>query len=317
MKMSGLKSLLFNKIKDSVTETLGKTEQVYVPEAPLAKINNQNNPLLQIFRTESAAVSTRPETLLFPYNKKNLIICFTPRSGSSWLTDRIEKTDRLGKAGEYLNPAFLPGILKRYPATSLPGYLNRVLKATASSSGVASVELTWFHLRNYAAAIDLRPLQDSLPKPFDLDSYYMWLCRKDFVAQGVSLYKATESGLFHSPQMKDQEFDPDSILYDGDKLKQWCQHILQQEFGFERWFAKNNIKPLRIFYEDMVEDPDPTLRILFNFVREEFPENLDSITSSHSKIGNSHSEQLVRKFKEEEREFVEYWTINRGIQPAV
>ena len=318
MKLSSIKTAILDKLPDcfGIGERFA-FEPVHIPIDPFTIMSNQENPLLDSFRKASATISVKPDTMFSPYTRKYLMICFTPRSGSSWLTDRIDKVDHLGKAGEFLNPAFVPRILERYPAGSLPEYLNRVLKGTSSKSGVSSIELTWFHLRNYAAAIGLKPLQDSLPKPFDNDAYYVWLCRHDFVAQGVSLYKATESGLFHAPQKDSNVCSAEGVIYDREKIKQWCQHVLQQEYGFEKWFEKNTIRPLRIFYEDMVASPDFTLETIFNFVREDVPGAMESITSAYSKLGNSHSEQLIRRFKEDEEEFVNIWAKNRGLMPAV
>ena len=42
----------------------------------------------------------------------NYVIYFTPRSGSSWLTDVLQQTGQLGAAPEAFNPNFVPAIAR-------------------------------------------------------------------------------------------------------------------------------------------------------------------------------------------------------------
>lgn len=278
----------------------------------MTKMNK--NPLAVNFRGAVQAFEGRYTPIFFPYVKKYLIVCFTPRSGSSWLTDLVQRLGLLGGAGEYLNPQFVPKIFERYPATSLPDYVNRVLKGTATSNGVASIEVTWFHLKNYASAIGLKPFANKLPKPFDADAYYVWLRRRDFVAQAVSLYRATKTGVFHSTERVPDSGRPKVVEFDAAEIKSWVEHILQQEYGFERWFAANNLKPLRIFYEDTTASSEFTLKSLLSFVDEPAPDELRAIESAHRKLADEHSLSLIERFNREQAEFVAYWRQYRGVR---
>lgn len=53
-----------------------------------------------------------------------LVIHFTPRSGSSWLGSRLERSGRLGTGFELFNPDFLPSIARSYGARSLEEYIE-------------------------------------------------------------------------------------------------------------------------------------------------------------------------------------------------
>ncbi len=311
-------SSMIRKLSDGVREGVRQIQRRILAGKRLYwyRKNNKNNKLYLIFQRELERINTPLPPLQSPDIRKNLIICFTPRSGSSWLTEMVEKSGGLGRAGEYLNPEHLPKIMSRYPASSLSDYLAHVLKGTSSYNRVASIELTWFHLRNFALALGYKPLEDSLPKPFDGDSWYVWLLRRNFVAQAVSLYKATESGFFHSIQGQDGQIEGKKIPYSRKKIKNWCEHILQQEFGFERWFELHGIEPLRFFYEDLCDNPAFILKLLYTFVNEPFPEGLDFIESSHKKIGDEHSQMLIDQFVEEEHRFIDYWRKNRGVKPT-
>ncbi len=314
MSFSSMMKEFSNQVKRS--DQKNRKQTIARMQLNVYRMSNRDNQLFHIFQKELEKIASPLPPLLLPIISKNLVICFTPRSGSSWLTDMIEKSGGLGKAGEYLNPEHLPGIMSRYPALSLTDYVARVLKGTSSYNRVASIELTWFHLRNFALALGCRPLKDSLPKPFDGDSWYVWLRRKNFVAQAVSLYKATESGFFHSTQAQGQQSDGLKTPYNNEKIKKWCEHILQQEYGFERWFELHRIKALRFFYEDLCDHPAFILKLLYTFVDEPFPEDFELTESSHKKIGDEHSLMLIDQFTREEHQFIEYWIENRGEKSA-
>ncbi|CAN0588975.1 unnamed protein product, partial [Ectocarpus sp. 12 AP-2014] len=56
------------------------------------------------------------------------VVFFTPRSGSSRLTDLATRTGALGKPGECFNPAFVPAIAQSYSARNLDEYTDLVMR---------------------------------------------------------------------------------------------------------------------------------------------------------------------------------------------
>lgn len=242
---------------------------------------------------------------------KHLNICFTPRSGSSWLTELLASTQALGKAQEYLNPNIVPGILEKFHASSPSDYLDRTLSRTASENGVASIEVTWFHLQWLARSIEKSPWEGELPSPFTNSAYYVWLRRHDLIAQAVSLYKATETGYFANDG-KSEAPNAMSVPYSSKKIKKWCNHILQQEYGFERWFRSRQIKPLRLFYEDTTNNPEWTLQTIANFIELPRETQLNIPDTRHKKIVYSSNDDYIAKFRKEEQDFIDYWAIHRG-----
>ena len=59
-----------------------------------------------------------------PAARTRFVMHFTPRSGSSWLTDLAEQTGRLGKPGECFNPNFLPRMAARLDAANMDEFVE-------------------------------------------------------------------------------------------------------------------------------------------------------------------------------------------------
>ena len=69
------------------------------------------------------------------------VIHFTPRSGSSWLTDVIAATRQLSAANEAFNPGFIPRIAQAVHATDLDDYFQMLIRVY-NTKGVYGTEVT-------------------------------------------------------------------------------------------------------------------------------------------------------------------------------
>lgn len=176
------------------------------------------------------------------------LIAFTPRSGSSHLCDVLKNTNMLGRPGEMLSRAFIPNILKSAPAASPDEYLDQVLKVVRTNNGVSGFKASWFQFNDFRQAME---------DPTKLENFkFIHLTRRDLAAQAVSLYRATETNVFHTNvEHSAEELSKLATLgYDYTKIEQWCRHIEVQETGWRKYFATHNIFPLTITYEEIDED---------------------------------------------------------------
>jgi LPS sulfotransferase NodH len=247
--------------------------------------------------------------------QKKLLICFTPRSGSSWLKDMLYQTGCLGYPGEFLNPNMVQENLRALGQCSPYDYLERVMNQTASENGIASIELTWFHLCWLAKSIAVSPFEGTLPEPFSDESFYVYLTRRDFVAQAVSMYRASESGHYHQVQPS-AETTASAVGYDGNKIKFWCLHLLQQEYGFESWFSRKGFKALRFTYEDIVDSAEFVVKTIAGYVGIGKFDELTLSESHYKKLTPPAGDKLATQFNMENPEFVEYWSLHRGLKQA-
>lgn len=223
---------------------------------------------------------------------------FTPRSGSSWVTDVVTRAERLGMPGEYFNPNMMRKISTALNATSLEEYRD-ILTRRRVTKGIFGQQITHHQLMAVFGSPDrfmeLFPQKDCF-----------WLIREDIVLQGVSLFKMQHTNLSHAPQASDEEFQKreDLFVYDAKEINQWIRHIRAAEIGSEAMFEKFDLRPFRMSYERNTQlKPRRLVNIMARFLDAPKEQNL-KIESVHKKIGTDANQVFADRFREENPDFV-------------
>ncbi len=231
--------------------------------------------------------------------KTTLVIHFTPRSGSSWLSSLLEGTGRLGTGLELFNPTFMPNIAKHYGARTLDEYIE-MARYFSARKGVLSFEITSHQLNAvFKNTSDFFDIYRGCP------SY--WLIREDIVAQAVSLAKMVRTNVGHATISSRAELkkSDDIFSYDAGEIKRWLKHILVAERQSEKFFEGQGISPLRLAYEKITKmTPNALLSEIANWANLPGLPNEVSIASSHEKIGTSRNVEFAQRFRSDEAEFV-------------
>jgi trehalose 2-sulfotransferase len=177
-----------------------------------------------------------------------------PRSGSTWLTELATNTGALGVPHEWFNDNWI------YTDEPVLGCLPSRLRGIAEvneyvdaivdeGQGIAGLQLSVFQ-----AAM----LQEMIDSPFDprwLKACF-YLRRRDLAAQAVSLYRSVVSGRFHSYQSTQQHIQAfKAVEYDHDNIIKWLHFIIDCEQQFSQLFRSCRIRPISLFYEDLLVDP--------------------------------------------------------------
>lgn len=200
------------------------------------------------------------------------MIFFTPRSGSSWLTDVLSQTGELSHPAEYFNPNFVKNIASSLGVHEPEEYIRRVAARKASKNGIFGFELTFAQYR----LIDADIL--SLLSP----EHFFVLLRRDLIAQAVSLYRAVKSRVFHITE--GQRPSVPEVAFDADEILRWAQHIRNQELGLQKLFREKDLEPKVLFYEDDIGDEDSILNQFFNVILNQSFDDRDAIKPKHKKI---------------------------------
>jgi len=238
------------------------------------------------------------DTMKKPPARTNYVIYFTPRSGSSWLTDVLVQTKRMSLANEAFNPDFIPNIARSVNASNLDQYVN-ALKRKHNNHGVYGFQITWHQLN----AIFRR--HEKLIEYFGTSPAF-WLIRRDIVAQAVSLAKMVTTKIAHVPQTTDADRAAAELAFAYDKslIKHWLLHILAAEKGSEAFFYTHRINPLRLCYEDMMTTgPEQVARIMMAHVGAAWvPET--TITSHHEKLATDQNKEYADRFRSDCAKFL-------------
>lgn len=233
-----------------------------------------------------------------PDHIKRYIIYFTPRSGSSWLTDNLRQTDRMGHANELFNPEFMPRIARALHARDIHQYINAA-ERNLHTRGTFGFEVTFHQLKA------IFPDERVFLNHFEQVPCF-WLVREDIVEQAVSLAKMVETKVAHSPNTTEEQLrDSDTAFeYDAAKIKFWLQHILAAEQGSEDFFKRHDMYPLRMSYELMMRlGPKNTVRLMAKHVG--VGELLQTqFAPKHDKIGTSRNREYAARFRQDEADFL-------------
>jgi LPS sulfotransferase NodH len=197
------------------------------------------------------------------------VICATPRCGSNLLADGLRTTGIAGDAQEYFSALADPPhpAQLRWYSTEDAEYLRRVFALGTTPNGVFGLKLHWHQLAEAVKRLR-RVLQDDnlteaqalglvLPRPS-----YIWLQRRDKVAQAISFYRAISTGQWaifeDSPGAEagltcGLEFNFGAISH----LLNLC---IRSELGWATFFAVHEINPFVVVYEDFIGAYDQTIR---------------------------------------------------------
>jgi len=102
------------------------------------------------------------------------------------------------------------------------------------------------HFHHFEAAISWYPSMLRVLAPVT----YIYLNRKDRLAQAVSMTKALQTDVWSSLE---SNVNP-TLVYNEAFIVQCLREIQQQNFSWLRWFKINKIKPFVVHYEDSVAD---------------------------------------------------------------
>ncbi|HXH21580.1 MAG TPA: Stf0 family sulfotransferase [Dehalococcoidia bacterium] len=169
-------------------------------------------------------------------------ICTAPRSGSNWLCQLLTSTGVLGRPLEYFNgPA-----RRELDDPSFPDdprqQLDRVFTQGATANGVYGLKLFAQQRRQIEPTVDL--LRD-LP-----NVSFVFLRRRDVLGQAISWAKALQTLRYRSTQPQRGQ-----AAYSFDAIAERLRSLDQEYADWAAYFGRHPIRPLEVYYEDMLVAP--------------------------------------------------------------
>lgn len=223
---------------------------------------------------------------------------FTPRSGSSWLTDLAESSGVLGSPRECFNPNFMPEMVSVLGALSMAEYVA-VLGRRFQAAGTWGFEITRGQME-FAFGDDR-----AFMKHFK-EARQIWLIREDIVAQAISLQKMNDTGVTHSVHLSDEaRAEAEArFVYDAEAIAKWLLHIRRLETGTEAFFAEFGMSPLRLSYEVLMNHhPAEVVRAVASHVGAEAGPDVVA-ASTHQKVGTPRNLEFAERFRHENAELL-------------
>lgn len=222
-------------------------------------------------------------------------ILTTPRSGSTYLCDLLDSTKIAGHPREDLRLAAQE--LSLHCNFDYLKLLDSLRQCRTTDNGVFGTKLISHFL------FELQQSKPDFPQIFKSIDKFILLIREDKVAQAVSLVLAQKTEVWHlygSANNLDYRSQLDNIEIDRallDDVEQKYHFINRQEDRLRRILANNQINPLEIIYEDILEDAPSQVNRILDFIGIVKPDPyIMQIESGIKKMPSSISQEIIRQY---------------------
>ena len=201
------------------------------------------------------------------------VICAVQRSGSFLLCEALKNTGLAGVPEEYFlydpdGDNFENGPwAQENGANTRTDFINLVRDRGTTANGVFGTKLMWNYFPDVMSTLQETPAYRSL-SPAELlnalfpNLHYIWMVREDKVRQAVSWTIAAQTGIYAAWQAEVQP-PIQQPVYDFEQIDLLHRLVLEGEAGWDKFFTENQIRPMKVVYEELVEAYEETgLRIL-------------------------------------------------------
>ena len=203
---------------------------------------------------------------------KSLLVCATPRSGSTLLCALLDGTGVAGRPQEYFerlahsglprqpreyferveDPKLLELLATTDPGTPDPGDpIPQALAEGTTDNGVFAAKLMWTHLLDLAERLG-RPADAALLRERFPDPRYVHVTRRDKIAQAVSLWRAVQTRAWRAGEVTETENG--NAVYHAGAIGYLAGQLTDHDDAWRTWFSANRIEPLTIVYEELAAD---------------------------------------------------------------
>ena len=226
------------------------------------------------------------------------------------LCDFVHAETMLSHPDEYFNVLTLKESLRHNKARDIYSYYDVVANKVTSPAGVFGFQISFFDLEIIEREAGLLSLVTG-------EKFFFVLMRKNFVAQAISMYLATLTGVFHVTDVNHiNKIDHSSITIVYEEIKKWILHILAQEYGINQWVARKNISVTRFWYEDISLDVEKSIQVIADTLNCALPAYRKIEINKNVKLRDGRSDRIESIFRNKYTEFCNYWEVARGQEPC-
>jgi trehalose 2-sulfotransferase len=224
-------------------------------------------------------------------------IATTPRSGSTYLCNLLESTNVAGYPSEHLR--FAVQELSRHCNFNYLKLLDNLMADRITSNRVFGTKLiSHFLFELQQTKLDFAQIFKSVDK-------FIFLVREDKLAQAVSLVIAQETEIWHlNGNAKNIAYESklenikinDALL---DNVAQKYNFICKQEVRLQNTLANYKIEPLKVIYEDILDNAQLQIERILDFLSIAKPEpSLMQLNSKITRMPSTVSQEIIRRYQE-------------------
>ena len=124
---------------------------------------------------------------------------------------------------------------------------------------------------------------------------YVWISRRDQEAQAVSLSIAQQTGLWTSKHSAKDEFEPTFDYYQIHDLFKLLEY---QQQRWQKYFDDHDIQPLRITYEDYIQDRKATVKEILDYLNIKYDRDPNIADHPLQRLGTDRNKEWADRYKE-------------------
>lgn len=228
-----------------------------------------------------------------PYSGLPMImVCMTPRSGSHYFGSLL-RDNGLGLAHEHFRytGGQIEETVAEHGLTSFEDFVRHVIDSNTAPGPVFSSKVDWMQFMPlyYLGAYD----------HYLSAARYIYLSRRDRLNQAISRYIATESRYFHTTYSEHRQAVAD-VCYSYEGIEAHLEHLLKMETVWENFFLSENIRPLRIFYEDLATGAEAVMKSVFAYLGRPEPDKI-VVKTEYGKVATAKNQEYRERFLSDRR----------------
>ena len=230
------------------------------------------------------------------------MVCATPRSGSSYLCGLLANTKIAGNPEEYYWKDNILDGYKKWKVNDFAGYFKKSLEAGSTYNRVFGAKIMWGYIDDFIQRLKKITRSnfssDKLLFEFyfpNLKFIYIW--RKDFVAQAVSWTIASQTGIWFSGSNNKPDKKP---KYNFQIINNLVKEIKTHNKAWNDWFTENQITPLKIKYEDLDIHTNKVMIGVMNLLDLDLPSDT-AIKASYKRQTDSIKKEWTQRFLSEQK----------------
>ena len=224
-----------------------------------------------------------------PPPSTSFAVCAIPRCGSSLLCELLTLSGAAGAPTEFFDRTQMEMFRSAWRADTFDEYLKMLLAKKTSPNGVFGFKVHYSQLTDSFGGRDPRGVFPNLR--------FIYLKRRNRVRQAVSFAIAMQTNQWasdHDPPADEPAFNREQI----DDLLQWIE---RDERSWELFFDQYRIRPLRLFYEELVSSMESTVVDVLRYLGVELPASRRIGPPTLERQADDRSEHWVARYLELDR----------------
>jgi 2'-hydroxyisoflavone reductase len=233
--------------------------------------------------------------------RASCLIATTPRTGSWLLADLLSLTGLAGEPQEFFRQDFVRTFSHKLGLETREitvQYLSGIFATASAKTGVFSVKLQPYDFTRLLSALEAMPGEArgaDLVASWLPDPRYIHLTRRNSARQAISWYRALVSNVWW--EFSGESKDVLRPTYPDFLQVRWLENLIaQNEAEWAQYFDEHGIAAHNVVYEDMVEDPQTTVRSVLEFLSLEVPSDFTVPPTRLKQMADSDSEIWLKAY---------------------